>query len=536
MLEILNRNKKYIIITISLVLILAMFTSTVIKVRTKTKNAIREGYRLESVDGAEFAVDTKLSEYATAVSEISKNIEFLDYQTYSYKDGENIYLLFNINSFIVVVKRGTDFNFAENEVDAALKENSLNGIWFSTHGRDPIKVSTAERMEIDVEAQVVITNSVYNDFYGTLTVMRKDNEEWSMFIGTTEVADDKYKESLNYMKTTFALCETPEIDHDSYMVDENGLLAKAEEIDVPQDTEMAKNETSAEITPDTPVVNPPEPEEIPEEIPVENPVVEEPSENIPIETEVVETTPEIPVEEPTEIEITEEPPIKPTVIEEPQPEPEPSKEPVPEEPVKNEKEKEGLEIEKVNGEIPLGSAFTVKSNQKNIDYKKDSIYTSSVYGMLSVGYTGYMSIFNEFGKGGMQNSYIRIDQLYSAEETKELIAEYIASGDSYYTSIEAPQGTHYEAVRYSVNYLNNEESYVNIQLCGLDGENLKHRGVSYTQNTYDIHNKVTIENDWNTGYICFYAVPNGCKEYALKCGDGSSETKTYAAYYKIEVE
>ena len=71
-------------------------------------------------------------------------------------------------------------------------------------------------------------------------------------------------------------------------------------------------------------------------------------------------------------------------------------------------------------------------------------------------------------------------------------------------------------------------------MVGFDGEKLKYRGVGYSKRTYDIWTNVTEGDDgWEYGYIAFYAVPNGCYDYAIACGDQTENGYGYKAYYKI---
>ena len=492
------KNRKIILGVIAVIFIVLIVTVTM--KRTETKTPDRDGYKtINDVPGVGFSVKKDLFETATAVMEISKNIEFLSYQTYSYKNGTDTYLLFNMNNYIVIAKKGTSFYFDENGVEESLQKNSLNGIWFSTVGKDAVKESSGEKYVIYVDAQVVINNDLYNDFIGNLVTLKKDGEEWTIFAGTTE-KNKENAETMQYITETFSFSDTAEMNTSEYTVDENGILTaiedtKPEENHIPEIVETIPEEskveetepeeTRPEVTTETPAE---EPEELKEDIPVVDvPVETEPGEVVPVETVPVETVP-----------------VK--------------------EDIKEESEKENIE------EISVQETFTANNNQSTHNYSKDEVYTSSIYSMLKIGYTGYISLQNS---KGYQNAYVRVTDLYSAEETEQLIKEYCQSGDSYYKEFTAPDGMHFEAVSYDVNYLGEEEGYVNIKLCGLDGEDLKYRGICYSHMTYDIQNKVEKDDEWCTGYICFYAVPNGCKEYALKCGEGTEDNGVYAAYYRI---
>ena len=61
----------------------------------------------------------------------------------------------------------------------------------------------------------------------------------------------------------------------------------------------------------------------------------------------------------------------------------------------------------------------------------------------------------------------------------------------------------------------------------MDGENLKFRGIEYTQRTYDIPVS-------DTEFYSFYAVPNGCREYVLEMGEGDGKgEEAVSSYYGV---
>lgn len=153
--------------------------------------------------------------------------------------------------------------------------------------------------------------------------------------------------------------------------------------------------------------------------------------------------------------------------------------------------------------------------------------------MLNMGDIGVASIMNDYG-GNYVDVQIRMDKVYSAEETRVLIDEYISSGDSYYQEMCAPEGTHFEAVAYSVKSNNSDTSYVDMRLCGIDGENLRHRGIIYPHITYDIANNVEEMDGWYTGYICYYAVPDGCTEYIISCGPKIDREDRHSVYFYVK--
>lgn len=388
-----------------------------------TKREAKEGYQtIYDVLGVSFEVKKELSDYSTALTEISGSVDFRDTETYSFKNGKDTYLLFNIKEYIVIVAANTSFHFAETGVEAALGNNSIDGIWFSAYGENPMKQESNHQYTVQTRARVVITNTMYNDFYGLLTTIEKDGVEWSMFAGYTSEQKEKYSSIAEYSVSTFQLCDTNTLGVAAYTITEDGHFERLEEAII-----LMPAATNSLV----------------------------------------------------------------------------------------------LEIPK---------------NQKKIKKDKDKVYLSSIYNMLSIGETGYVTIKDEV-LTTYQDVYARATRIYDAKETDRLIENHIKSGNSYYTSMEAPPGTHFEAVEYDVNYLDKEASYVNVQLCGMDGEALRYRGVIYEKWTYDIHDNVKTDGDWQTGYIAFYAVPNGCKEYVLKIGEGNpKDLLVFSAYYEITEE
>ena len=481
--ENLLKNKR-VWIYLAIAIIAAFFIIlTLKKVISGTTETARDGYKsIADVPGVTFLMKKDFSDFATAVMEISPSMDFVDYQTYSYKNGKDTYLIFNIKSYVVIVKKGSSFAFAENGVEDSLKKNSLSGIWFEPNGKDFVLKSFGSRYEIAVTAQVVITNAIYNDFEGVLTTVTKDGEEWAMFAGSTKATSEEYTDIINYIGYTMKLTDEDYTEKVEFAINSDGTFEQIQETPVITVTEVTDNHdsegnTSAEY--------------------IGSANTSEPSDD---NTEATESQIEQPVESTDQ--------------------PEHSVEAAPSSSVNNHTTEE------------LHRPLMLNQNQKQYDRDQDKVYTSDIYSMMDIGTTGYMDLYWDNGNG-VDNAFIHVTKLYDSEETKQLIERYCASGEGYYDAFEAPQGTHFEAVEYNVNFLGKEPTYVNIVMCGLDGETLRYRGISYTGRTYDILSNVRIKDDWQTGYISFYAVPNGCKEYALKCGSVVNESTGYLAYYKI---
>ena len=465
---------KTITALIPIVILVALAVIIILRitlVETGSKPAVRDGYiRVESVPGVAFEVNKNLADYATAVLAVTKDVDFVKNASYTYKNGTDTYMLFNMSQYIVVAKKGTSFNLANNDVKTSLETNSLAGIWFE-HGTNLSK--SEGKCSVDVEAQVVITNTIYNDFKGRLVTVTEDGDEWALFVGAVNAADSSMEDMIKYVASSFT------IDNEVIGDDENVFeIAVDEKPKLVPVTTVAAEETKTEFN------------------------------TVEAEEQEVESS-------------ANKEPDSATV----QPEPEPTPEP---EAVQEETPAEVIEV-------PEEQIVTGEYNQKQAEYKEETeetAYTSSVYSMLGRGKIGYMTCTNQM-LGSYDEIFVRADSFNDESRTKQLIEEYIKSGDAYYTEMEAPLGTHWESVTYSVKFPDEYDYYVNCSFVGMDGQKLKYRGISYSSKSYDILNKITKNDDgWRVNYTSFFAVPNGCEEYAVAFGDEVAG-HGYKAYYKV---
>lgn len=458
--------------------------------KTQSGTTGREGYTaVYAVPGVTFEVKQSLADYATSVLEVSKDVDFVQNASYTYKNGTDTYMLFNMSQYVVIAKKGTTFDFANTKPADSLKKNSLNSIWFS----NPSGLNKdGNKCTLEVTAQVVITNTIYNDFYGKLTTVTEGEDEWALFVGSTNKEDESMNTMINNVISSFS--------HDSSNAG-----------DAPQIFAVSVDNSSEIIEVKLVETTKDEPEPEPEEEPIDIPSAEDVVSDVPEEGEasvaepVEEIVPEPVTEEPEEPieEVKEEPEVVAPVEEEP---------------------KEALD-ENVE-------TVTASYNQMVPQYEDSKAYTSSVYSMLAPGQTGYMTAVEQ-SLGVTTEIFVRLDSVNDEKTTNALISEYIKSGDAYYTEMEAPLGTHWESVTYSVKADNVNEFYIDTKLIGFDGDKLKYRGIAYSKKTYDILNRTTTNNGWTTGYVSFYAVPNGCKEYAVMFGTDNDGAK-YSAYYKVD--
>ncbi len=454
-----------------------MIVTVLGKVEQKPKVDSSLFKEVTDIPGCEFAVNRNASDTATTVMEISKTINFLDYETYRFCNGEDLYLLFNMNRYIVAVKKGTSFHLSETDPAVAFENNSLQGIWFEVAEDAKLK-KKGNTASIDVTAQVVITNTLYNDFNGTLITIEEDGEEWTMFAGFVHAEDEESIAMVEYIGSTFQASEMTQVAQADFEVNiEEGI--KTEE-------PSANEDVSEEIS---------------------EPISEEESVSETVSEEQSEVTSEE-ISEPLSEEKAEEESEKPS---------EPASEP---------EEKEEIDAEE-------SETLTASSTQREVEDNVNTAYSSTVYSMLPVGSIGYMDILNE-DIGKTEPAYIKVLEIHDEAETQKLIAEYEAqTGNKIYSTMEIPAGCHIEAVSYDVRYTSENWSYVDIKLCSLSGEELRYRGMPYSSKTYDIHKPLNENNDWVQGYVSFYIVPDGCTEYALRCSGIINNDETRPAWFYV---
>lgn len=168
-------------------------------------------------------------------------------------------------------------------------------------------------------------------------------------------------------------------------------------------------------------------------------------------------------------------------------------------------------------------------------------YESSIKDMLSIGINGLVGTFNELnknpeGKYSIDEPIVCPEKIYTGSEAVDMIKQYCEDTE-YYDYFTCQDGCSWEVLEYSVNYKNCDyRDYINVRIKGLDGSNLKYRGIEYSPRSYDINNQSVREGDWSRKCRVYYAVPNGCYEYCLVFGDADYYQDTdriCSAYYHI---
>lgn len=481
----------------------------------------KEGYtEITTVDGVKFDIVSSIARNATAVTNISEEMEFEANQVYVYKDGESAYFLFKMDAIVCVAEKGTNFGFRESEDKfAALKNSDVLGVWFKSPEKKKLKYDEKKTDEVykmiaTVTAEVTLTSELYNDFAGKLAVVDDGTTEWSIFIGSIgsdfdELNKDE-KELIEYMAQSFMNYEKPQTTEVQQNAPVN--LGGTQEMDEEADeVETITMETETTVIEETETEEMSETNESMSEISEEN--TAEPTEEGSSEIEKI-TEEETEESTTTELEIIEVEEIEETKESQEEEETEEDKS-------TEENEDTIIKAEEHQGEAQEGHTTIILNNQKNTLKEDGKIYYSNIYDMLPLNKFGYASVQTS---SGFENAVVKVDAVYKGQEAVRIIKDgYAKAGLRYFDSQE---GTSWHVAHYTVDYsLCSEKGYLNVKLRGMDGENLRFRGIRYSQRTYVI--PVSEEE-----YYCFYEVPNGCKEYVLECGDGTVErTDAIAAYY-----
>ena len=438
----------------------------------------KAGYTpVTTMGGATFEINSAVARNATAITNISPDMNFEPDQTYLYKNGEDEYFLFNMSSVVLVAQKGTKFDLSLSNKAETVKSAGILGVWFTPEKKNGLEYSEMTdsngiyKMVATVTGQVSINENLYNDFTGKLSIIDDGSTQWAMFVGS--IGDDYSKldnatqDVLSYMAYTLDVEQNSPIQsvgEQVYVVSNDQTLGSEEMEEVPE--QISQIETESQDT-------------VPSDIVI---IEEEQSMNteagIQDETGVQIGHPETVIQEEQsseEIQSTEE-----TVI---------SLEP--EYPV-----------------IVNGRETIRLNNQKHKEKKPNTVYESSIYDLLEPGQAGYASVI--VGKK-YEKVTVTLDKIYRDKEAQSMLIKFYANGIAQGNYFEASPGTSWQVAHFKINY-GDAEGYLNSKFCGMDGAALNYRGIKYSQKTYN------------------------CHEYVLSFGEGNPEAATsgiVSAYYRI---
>ena len=531
------RKKGLYILAIIVVLVFIM--AAIFAISHKPEEVPEEGaYKtIYDVDGISFMANTNILNRATAVSEISENMDIDREMFYVYKD-QNTYLFFCLNEIVIAAQKGTTFHFDEYDTkEDAVGNSSIAGLWFQVNG-NKLEYEDKNPFIANVNGGLVISNELYADYVGQMAVITDGDTEWALYVGVPGL-DTKYKDLSSKTRSSISTIarslilsdEKPVIEEETYEVvvnsgvtnsgadeaaSEDVIEAVNESITINSETKETAEElpSTTEETNDIEQQTEAETVEI-EEITSEEEIIEDETEKVAtVEESIEETTEE--TAETESIEIVEQTEVAGT-----------------DEPDENNDEK-GPSAETTVASVPIN----LNNQKKIINRSSDKAYTSDIYAMLDLKDNG---IIEEFDKDTREivKPIINVQRVYKGQTAIKMIKDY-CNNYALYNYFDAPLGCSWHIAEYYLSFEGcSTDPYIDMKLKGLDGEVLRFKGITYSKRCYDMFHEVEkIEDSEFMGpYYCYYAVPNGCSEYALECGTGNIDyaSDSKAAYYLIRV-
>lgn len=506
--------KKKLFYIVVIIALLIFIVSSAFAIINKPEKLPEEGnYKaVHEVSGIVFNINSILVNKATAISEISENIEIEPNLYYIYKDGERQYLLFSLNAIVIAVEKGTSFHFEDySNKEEAIGNSSVAGLWMEKNG-SKFKYEEGSPFIANVNAGLVITNDMYNDFVGQLAVITDGATEWSMFVGVPGTG--KFKDlPENTQKNITGIVSSINLSSalTTQVEEEYAVVIGTNEV---ENVEVAKKTENTDVNISEPSAEPAM--EGKEEIDVEEVQEEQPEvSEKPQESETVEVTevPSTSVEE-----VPEETPVATTA------------------PAETQEASPSPAISQPTAQLETAKTPIKVNNQKKIMNKSsDKAYTSDIYTMLDLKDNGLIAEY-DIETGEIVNPIISMQRVYTGQTALKMIKEYCAE-EAGYNFFDAPTGCTWHIAEYYLSYKNCAVSpYINIKIKGMDGNQLNYKGITYAKRTYDMKSEISQEGDFSGPYYCYYAVPNGCPDYVLECGTGNIDidnAMNKAAYYLI---
>ncbi len=477
--------------------------------------------QVSTVKAASFEVPTTFVSKATAISTISENEEYDG--LYIFKDGATKYVMFD-TSLIVIACGKTDFGFKGNETEETLEAKSIEGVWLSS---DKFNYSKDEDDGIykivadDLDAEYSLTKTQYCKLKGSMASISDGKTEYSIFAGAVisdedDSLDSEQEKIIKHVVRSFRMNDAEEMVEP--VTEEN------------EDNETDKTDSTEDNKPEVEVT-----EEIQEDIAEEGVQTEEetPEEEADASQAVdeVETTEE--TEETEDIASPESEEDMVITVESDTTDDEVSEETVSEEENDEADQTEPTEEDSVDDSDEEPETIVEEAAQED-DWELVEInpLKSTVYKPLTIGQWGMAGCITADGEQTVVD--IRVDNIITGKDATKLIKQYNGRKS---TPLE---GTSFVVVEYTTDS-SEKDAYVNLRFCGVDGERLKLRGVSYTTRSYDLDNTEEMQAEYTVPTYAhryaYYEVPTGCKEYLLVFGEHIKEMEDIpTANYLINVK
>lgn len=479
-----------------------------------SNNAAIDYMTISSVDGIIFEIPQAFSSKATAVTKVADDQNFAANEIYSYTNGNDEFMFFCMDELVILANKGTNFHFSQAEdKENALGTSSVIDSMCSKLGKKlnftESNKDGAYKFIAEVSENVSITTELYGDYIGKLAVIEDGTDEWSVLVGVKGISlSDISKEQLSVVNS---VTDSMKITDGEYVVKNN-----TPEYDVVINDDASETASSDEASSEISVEQKKEPEQEKEEAPSKEPddvvVFEENTD------QDDDSGASASIENSTEGASTEDTPEENALPE-----------------TEKDAETENTS-DNTENETTSKPEEKIHDNQKERDLSEEKVYDSDVYSLLKVGNYGITVCAGT--NNDVQYPVVHLKNIYTGPNAIKVVQDQAAS-TSRYDYFEAPLGYSWQVAEYDVIYTDpNSRHEIDVRMLGVDGNKLVYRGVPAPQRTYLADYEA--ESDPETGTLynlkVFYAVPNGCKEYVLKFGDGQvgTETEHYSAYYHIQ--
>lgn len=490
-------------------------------------NLYKTGHRgytkvYDAIKGYGFEIQSGMLDSATAVTNISDDHDYSK-GTFLYKNGDDTYLVFNINSFVIAVSNKTSFNFDKKaDIKQVLKKKDMNGIWFAPEKKPEFKQQTKhgnKKTEINVIADVSITEDLFGTFSGKLTTIKSKTGECSMFMGV--LADDYKSVSsgnkgiISNVSNSLTTVNSSDEDGDQYVV-QNEIETQVAEVTRIPDTES--NNDSSEV------------------VSLETETEEDPQDSVSVtvinDTQNDDTETGVNAQDESDTQIS-----KPAQVQkdsQTQKESEKAQQPKPQKDVTKKTKGPAKDTEADSEKKELSDKKNNKASKKDSLSKKllESVVSaegkeSDLYHQLKVGQTGECTAMGEHGSD--VEADVCVTHVYTGKSADKLLKK-LKSNDEYIKDLNTQPGTSLQVAEYKMSE-DPEKAYIDFKIIGLDGGTLKYRGVPFGKRTYDAKVDSTFKDGFYKNLYVIYEVPNGCTEYSLQIG---SNEKTAYCHVKIK--
>lgn len=448
---------------------------------SKVYEGNKSGYvTISDIPGITFDVYADTVKSATAISQINKNSDMSDGNSYLFKNGTTDYILYNSNSLTVVVQKIDSINLKKKKN----KEAAINDVTFlgtsvlsKEYEYHTSNKDKAYKLVAQVDAGVSLTLTSFGDYTGQIAYISYQGHDYMMFVGVPKTSykelNKDVKKAIEHMVKSLKIKKSDFSNNrvESEMGSDTNI--EKEENVTTDNTESTDNKTSEGNVSDSSEKNEPV---------KENNDASSEETNTPGNTDndIPDTSPEMPDD------------------------------------TKDNENVEDIVVVEKNTENVVNV-----NNQKEMENNETSIY--------ALGQVGDDIISSGLDKNGsIQGVLVTVTSYYNEDNSINVIKRGVKE-DNLYTYFDAPDGCHYEAIEYSVSDSAMEDVYVNFKIVGIDGQALKYKGITYSSRTYDILATTSYKKDGYSNRICYYPVPNGCKEYVLQFG----ENRGQMGYVKI---